>query len=723
MEALRSSDPEIIGPFNLIARLGSGGMGVVYLATQDKQPVALKVIRGNFVDDSSLSTRFTREIRTLQKLDSPFIAPIRGSSVDEDVAWLAVDYVNGPSLLQKVSGEGPVSEALWWEIAIGSLIALAEVHQKRIVHRDVKPANLLLSDTGPKLIDFGISHAQDETSLTSTGLVAGSPAWLAPEQLDVGDVGPPADVFSLASVLTFASTGESPWGNHLDMSVPIVFNKILSEKPRLEQISDLQRKFLIPMLEKDAASRPTAIEQLALALEQGPDLATQRIANWISLHYLNRDEDTIPDEEVAGKALHLLEKAGNDNASRLVSAALSEAEIIRREAVVDAEKIKAEAQKDISEAKRKFGSDSEALAKYVLATRQKADREADRLISQASKKAEKLTRPRSFLKQPALIAGLSVVAIFAIALSTVLVGGFGVPANEAQDLEIPPEDSIETIREVYQGPAIVNLTTISNSGRATLTPGDGSVLELGTIVTFTLEFDQEYAFEDGVWPEFQLSLLGKTPEIETCGPGFKEITQNLSDKKLFSVECEIAEIGEYVASVLWTLAGQDIEGRNFEQESISAFVRVISPESQKTPELPATPSSTNLSFEFLGGSPDSWWHAPLYSMTNNNLSRDVCYPGDYNDDGQLAFGRNGNVRVLNPDGSAGEILAFSEPTGGCIVEAGKGLPIWEGQGGFGFRLQVTSGQLLSRLNPGQCLNLRFNGGSGGSFNDVCVRYS
>lgn len=722
MEALRSSDPETIGPFTLIARLGSGGMGVVYLATQEKQPVALKVIRGNFVDDSSLSTRFTREIKTLQKLDSPFIAPIRGSSVDEDIAWLAVDYVNGPSLLQKVSGEGPVSEALWWEIAIGSLIALAEVHEKRIVHRDVKPANLLLSETGPKLIDFGISHAQDETSLTSTGLVAGSPAWLAPEQLDVGDVGPPADVFSLASVLTFASTGESPWGNHLEMSVPIVFNKILSENPRLESISDLQRKFLTPMLEKDASNRPTALEQLTLALRQGPDLATQRIANWISLHYLNREEEIIPDAEVAGKTLQLLEKAGTDNASRLVSAALSEAEKIRREAVVEAEQLKSEAEKDISQAKRKLGSDSEALAKYVLATRQKADREADRLISQASKKAEKLTRPRSFRKQPAVIAGLSAVAIIAIAVSVVLGGGFGVSVNEAQNLELTPENSTETIREVYQGPAIVNLTTISNSGRATLTPGDGSVLEAGKRVTFTLEFDQEYAFEDGVWPEFQLSLLRKTPGLETCGPGFGQISQNPSDKKLFSVGCEIAEPGEYVANVVWTLAGQDIEGRKFEQESISAFIRAISPESEEATEPPATPSSANLSFEFLGGSGDSWWHPPLYSMTNNNLSRFVCFPGDpYAEDNLQAWGRDGLVRILNPDGSAGEILGFSEPTGGCIVEAGKGLPIWEGQEGGGFRLRVTSDQLLSRTIPGQCLNLRFDGGTGNSFNDVCVR--
>lgn len=256
MDPLRPKDPKSIGPFNLIGLLGSGGMGVVYLASRNSQTVALKVIRDSLIDDKSEAARFAREVETLRKVSSPNVARIIDAGDDEGSAWFAAEFVNGPNLSELVSDLGPLDEHQWWELARGLLNGLADVHQAGVTHRDIKPANIIMAEAGPKLIDFGIAHISDATSLTATGLVAGSPAWFSPEQIEGLELTLATDVFSAGSVLTFAATGLSPWGGSSTMTKASVF-KILTSEPELSMLSPAQASLVGVMLEKEPTKRPT----------------------------------------------------------------------------------------------------------------------------------------------------------------------------------------------------------------------------------------------------------------------------------------------------------------------------------------------------------------------------------------------------------------------------------------------------------------------------------
>lgn len=264
MDRLRPDDPDTIGPYRLIARLGSGGMGVVFLGTKDTERVAIKVVRHSFLDDPSLRIRFEREIDTLRKVSSPHVAAMVDSSTEGDFAWHAVEFVNGPTLRERIHSKGPLPEDQWWALARQLADALASVHELGIVHRDIKPANIIMSETGPKLIDFGISQDSDATSLTMTGLVAGSPAWLSPEQLEGTPVTAGSDLYSLGSVLVFAATGKSPWGDETSMSVPVVYQKILSGETSFEGLTAKQRELI------EALHDPSPEKRRFVSLDSNP---------------------------------------------------------------------------------------------------------------------------------------------------------------------------------------------------------------------------------------------------------------------------------------------------------------------------------------------------------------------------------------------------------------------------------------------------------------------
>lgn len=255
MDRLREKDPETIGPYKLIARLGAGGMGIVFLGTKGVERAAIKVVRNTFLDDPSLKARFVREIDTLSKINSPYVARIIDSSTEADFAWHAVEFVNGPTLRELISSNGPLGEDHWWELAQQLADGLDSFHQLGIVHRDIKPSNIIMSETGPKIIDFGIAQDDDATSLTTTGAVAGSPAWLSPEQLEGSDITPGSDLYSLGSVLVFVGTGRSPWGDDTSMSVPVVYQKILSGAPDLSGLSESQRATVEALQDKHPRSR------------------------------------------------------------------------------------------------------------------------------------------------------------------------------------------------------------------------------------------------------------------------------------------------------------------------------------------------------------------------------------------------------------------------------------------------------------------------------------
>jgi len=261
---LASSDPKKIGQFTVVARLGSGGMGTVYLATRARQRVALKVLSNALLSDPGARLRLSREAETLEKLSSPYIARLVDWRVSEEEAWLSLTFINGDNLRDLVLQNGPLPEPTWWALAAGVLEALKVSHQKEVVHRDIKPSNIVMSHDGPVVIDFGISQGIDATRLTSTGGFQGSPAWLSPEQLEIENVGTLSDIYSLASTLVFAATGQSPWGPEGSLTVPVLFSRILANKPDLSGLSPQQVEFLTPLFSADPESRPSAAALLEI---------------------------------------------------------------------------------------------------------------------------------------------------------------------------------------------------------------------------------------------------------------------------------------------------------------------------------------------------------------------------------------------------------------------------------------------------------------------------
>ena len=274
MEPLLPKDPKSIGDYTLIGRLGSGGMGIVYIAADGPETVALKVIRETLVDDPVQSTRFAREIEALQKIDSPFVARILNSGVTNDTAWYATEFVNGPDLKSLVEAKGPLSEQKWALLASGLMSGLAAIHAQGIIHRDIKPANIIMAETGPKIIDFGIAQVSDATSVTSTGLVSGSPAWFSPEQIEGKALTTATDLFSAGSVLTYAATGKAPWGDDSSMTKASVYGILVSE-PNVTGVSPEQLRMISALLRKEPSDRQFPHELQAPARADSPTSATR----------------------------------------------------------------------------------------------------------------------------------------------------------------------------------------------------------------------------------------------------------------------------------------------------------------------------------------------------------------------------------------------------------------------------------------------------------------
>ena len=263
MERLKKSDPDSIGPWKLISRLGSGGMSVVYLASKsNKTSVALKVIRSQYLDNQADRNRIEREISTLTNIKSKYVCQILDSDINEDFAWIATEFIDGPDLKTKVLEDGPLDENSWYKLAKGLLEGLSAIHENKVIHRDIKPSNILISDSGPKIIDFGIAQTSEATSLTSTGLIAGSPAWLSPEQINGDKVTYSSDFFSAGAVLNFAVSGISPWGDNTKITKDVIYNRILQKQPDLSSLNILQKSLVEKMMQKDPKSRPSANQAL-----------------------------------------------------------------------------------------------------------------------------------------------------------------------------------------------------------------------------------------------------------------------------------------------------------------------------------------------------------------------------------------------------------------------------------------------------------------------------
>lgn len=259
---LTAVDPRKLGKWDVEARIGSGGMGVVYRAVCDEEVAAVKVVRPGLLDDPQVAARFEREASVLRSVHDEHISRFLDADIAGTPAWLATEYIPGPNLRDAVAIWGPLSVKRWWELARGLAQALAVLEIHGIAHRDIKPANVIISDRGPVLIDFGIAHPEDATSLTATGIVTGSPAWLSPEQANLDPLTASSDVFSLGSLLAFAATGRPPFGQ--GATVAVLLN-IQRNDPDLEGVDPTRAAMLQRMLAKDPRQRPTAREVLDMA--------------------------------------------------------------------------------------------------------------------------------------------------------------------------------------------------------------------------------------------------------------------------------------------------------------------------------------------------------------------------------------------------------------------------------------------------------------------------
>jgi serine/threonine protein kinase len=216
-------------------------------------------VRDFLLEDPASRTRLAREVTSLKKVKSKYVAEIVGADIDASPAWIATNYVDGPSLKTLIENEGSLSELQWFELASELMSALAGVHAVGVIHRDVKPSNVLMSATGARLIDFGISFSSDATALTRTGMVAGTPTWFAPEQFQNTKITTAVDNFAAGSILYFAATGTSPWGNE-DTSVANTMNQILNKDPDLKLLTENQRIIIGQLLDKNPKNRISAAD-------------------------------------------------------------------------------------------------------------------------------------------------------------------------------------------------------------------------------------------------------------------------------------------------------------------------------------------------------------------------------------------------------------------------------------------------------------------------------
>ncbi|HEX4815698.1 MAG TPA: protein kinase [Nonomuraea sp.] len=305
MRPLTVGDPVIVGRHLLLGRLGTGGMGVVYLAEHPQGGlVALKTPHAVHLNDATLRARFAEEVAFSRRLVPFCTAAVIEDGTDQDRPYLVTEYIPGPALSQVVMARGPLTPDLAYGVALGVAAALVAVHEAGLVHRDLKPANVLLSPDGPRVIDFGIARDVDTLAAhTQAGLVMGSPGWVAPERLTGGPALPPSDVFAWGCLVAFAASGHHPFGGGPGAGAAggagggsgggsgggvrtgvggganggvdgaadadVLARRILFDPPRLEGVPAIVRPAVAAALAKEPADRPRAADLLRALLAAG----------------------------------------------------------------------------------------------------------------------------------------------------------------------------------------------------------------------------------------------------------------------------------------------------------------------------------------------------------------------------------------------------------------------------------------------------------------------
>ncbi|MEV0620556.1 serine/threonine-protein kinase [Nonomuraea sp. NPDC050404] len=253
---LLPEDPQSVGPYRLEGRLGTGGQGTVYAGrAPDGVLVAVKLLHPHLVTDDNARERFLREVRTAKRVAPFCTAQMLDSGFVGARPYIVSEFVDGPSLQDSVKESGPRGAAALQRLAINTATALTAIHAAGVVHRDFKPGNVLLGPDGPVVIDFGIAKALDLSQSLVSSQPIGSPAYMAPEQIADGEVGPPADLFAWAATMYYAATGERAFGGE---GIPATLHSVLQSEPDLSRFEGRFRQLLRECLAKDPALRPTA---------------------------------------------------------------------------------------------------------------------------------------------------------------------------------------------------------------------------------------------------------------------------------------------------------------------------------------------------------------------------------------------------------------------------------------------------------------------------------
>lgn len=255
---LTSTDPAKIGPYQPLKRLGAGGMGVVYAAqASGGELVAVKLIHPEYAADEEFRARFAREVDLLRKVGGACAVPLLDSDTRAERPWLVTPLVRGMTLSAYMRKHGALEEQLLIGLAAGVAEALAQIHEAGIAHRDLKPANIVLSPEGPRVLDFGVARAVDQTALTRTGSVMGSPGWISPDHYQGKPASTADDIFAWGALVTYAATGRPPFGSGDPAAIA---HRVISGEPDTEGFSgplaDLARR----ALQKEGAQRPTALQ-------------------------------------------------------------------------------------------------------------------------------------------------------------------------------------------------------------------------------------------------------------------------------------------------------------------------------------------------------------------------------------------------------------------------------------------------------------------------------
>ena len=326
VQPLRRWDPERIGPYVIIGKLGAGAMGQVFLARSTAgRLVAVKTIRVELAEEPGFRARFAREVAAASRVSGVFTAAVIEANPDADLPWVATAYVPAPSLstLVKEAGPLPVPAVRW--LAAGCAEALQSIHGAGLLHRDVKPSNVLVAPDGPRVIDFGIARAAERVQLTATHGASGTPAYMAPEQArDATQASPASDVFSLGATLVFAATGHAPYEGETVMDILV---RLATEPPDLTGLPEELADLIAPCLERVPRIRPTDAAILhrlgPFASQAGPghsylpEAAMAVIADYQRTPLVPAAGDDDADEEPASSATagSVVAAAGEDGTS------------------------------------------------------------------------------------------------------------------------------------------------------------------------------------------------------------------------------------------------------------------------------------------------------------------------------------------------------------------------------------------------------------------------